>query len=450
MCTVYTVVGPLGKYAAALFLLKMQRFYQACSTRSGPTDAACQRRELRRKQPTDMSGSTRPILVGAAAAATATATAVALLLRRRLLSSQSTGGRRAAARLRAHFCRPVEATQLELLRQSAGVELVDVSAGDAVPVDAEILIIDPRQLMNPSWRRDQDLAALPSLRALVMPYAGILPEHLVELRGLLGDGRLGSSVMLHNLHHNAPMTAEMGVALLLAAAKRLVPADRRLRQGDWRPRGLPFPGATDIEPPMPMLLLEGRTALVLGFGALGSRVARVLLALGMNVLATRRTAPKGGARSAEGIVVHPADALPQLLPQADVLMVCVPSTAETRQLIGEAELALLPDQAIVVNVGRGEVLEERALYEALRSGKLHGAGIDVWYSYPKSYGETSRTPPSSMPFGELDSVVLSPHRGGGIGILDTELLRMRHLGEMLRVAALGQPMPNAWNFDKGY
>ena len=143
-------------------------------------------------------------------------------------------------------------------------------------------------------------------------------------------------------------------------------------------------------------------------------------------------------------------ALPQLLPEADVLMVCVQSTAETRQLIGAAELALLPDRAVVVNVGRGEVLEERALYEALRSGRLHGAGIDVWYSYPRSYDETSRTPPSSMPFGELDSVVLSPHRGGGIGILDTELLRMRHLAEMLRVAALGKPMPNAWNFDKGY
>lgn len=395
-----------------------------------------------------MAFSSRPILVGAA---TATATAVALLLRRRLMlrQSSSTAGH-AATRLRAHFARPVEATQLELLRRSADVDLVDVSHGDAVPTDVNVLIIDPRQLMNPSWRRAQDLAALPSLRALIMPYAGILPEHLVQLRALLGDERLGSSVMLHNLHHNAPMTAEMGVALLLAAAKRLVPADRRLRQGDWRPRGLPFAGATDIEPPMPMLLLEGRTALVLGFGALGSRVARVLLALGMNVLATRRTAPRGGARSAEGVVVHPADALPQLLPQADVLMVCVPSTAETRQLIGAAELALLPDRAVVVNVGRGEVLEERALYEALRSGRLHGAGIDVWYSYPRSYDETSRTPPSSMPFGELDSVVLSPHRGGGIGILDTELLRMRHLGEMLRVAALGKPMPNAWNFDKGY
>ena len=395
-----------------------------------------------------MAFSSRPILVGAA---TATATAVALLLRRRLMlrQSSSTAGR-ATTRLRAHFARPVEATQLELLQRSADVDLVDVSHGDAVPTDVNVLIIDPRQLMNPSWRRAQDLAALPSLRALIMPYAGILPEHLVQLRALLGDERLGSSVMLHNLHHNAPMTAEMGVALLLAAAKRLVPADRRLRQGDWRPRGLPFAGATDIEPPMPMLLLEGRTALVLGFGALGSRVARVLLALGMNVLATRRTAPRGGARSAEGVVVHPADALPQLLPQADVLMVCVPSTAETRQLIGAAELALLPDRAVVVNVGRGEVLEERALYEALRSGRLHGAGIDVWYSYPKSYDETSRTPPSSMPFGELDSVVLSPHRGGGIGILDTELLRMRHLGEMLRVAALGKPMPNAWNFDKGY
>ena len=131
-------------------------------------------------------------------------------------------------------------------------------------------------------------------------------------------------------------------------------------------------------------------------------------------------------------------------------MVCVPSTAETQRMIGRRELEMLPQGAIVVNVGRGDVIEEAPLYEALRSGRLHGAGVDVWYNYPKDYEAAACTPPSALPFGALDSVVLSPHRGGGIGILDTELLRMRHLGEMLRVAALGKPMPNAWNFDKGY
>ena len=87
----------------------------------------------------------------------------------------------------------------------------------------------------------QPVASLPALRALILPYAGLLPKHLEPLRAAFG-ARLGTSVQLHNVHHNASLTAEMAVALLLAAAKMIVPADRRLRAGDWRPRGYPYPG----------------------------------------------------------------------------------------------------------------------------------------------------------------------------------------------------------------
>ena len=296
---------------------------------------------------------------------------------------------------------------------------------------------------------DAVIPTLPALRALIMPYAGILPPHIERLRAVLG-ARLGEDVKLHNLHHNAPMTAEMALALLLSTAKRLLPADRRLRAHDWRPRGLPFAGVPHAEPPMPMLLLEGRTALVLGLGALGSRVAAVLAALGMRVMGTRRSARAGGGTRVDGIEVHsPAD-LDILLPQADVLMICLPSTPETRSLLGRRELGLLPQGAILVNVGRGDVVEEAALFDALRAGHLFGAGIDVWYRYPSTYEEAACTPPSACAFDELDCVVMSPHRGGGIGIRDTERLRMRHLGAMLQEAAHGRPMPNEWSFDKGY
>ena len=87
----------------------------------------------------------------------------------------------------------------------------------------------------------QPVASLPALRALILPYAGLLPKHLEPLWTAFGV-RLGASVQLHNVHHNASLTAEMAVALMLAAAKMIVPADQRLRAGDWRPRGYPYPG----------------------------------------------------------------------------------------------------------------------------------------------------------------------------------------------------------------
>ena len=105
----------------------------------------------------------------------------------------------------------------------------------------------------------------------------------------------------------------------------------------------------------------------------------------------------------------------------------------------------------MVNVGRGDVVEEAALYEALASGRLHGAGVDVWYNYPKEYAEAASTPPSALPFESLESVVMSPHRGGGVGVAATEELRMRHLGELLSEhAKSGRPLGNRWDFERGY
>jgi len=83
---------------------------------------------------------------------------------------------------------------------------------------------------------------------------------------------------------------------------------------------------------------------------------------------------------------------------------------------------------------------------------LHGAGLDVWWSYPATYEEALCTPPSAFPYGELDRVVLSPHRGGGIGVADLELARMRRIGEMLSAAGRDgvERMPHRWDFGLGY
>jgi len=260
-----------------------------------------------------------------------------------------------------------------------------------------------------------DLDAREGLRAVVIPYAGV-PR---STRELMAER---PTLTLHNLHHNAAPTAEMALALLLAAAKRIVPLDRALRNGDWSARYEP---ATE-------LLLEGAHAVVLGHGAIGQRVVRGAEALGMRVTPVRRGLPVD---------------LDELLPTANALVIALPLTSQTEGLIDAARLALLPDGCCIVNVGRGPILDEDALYRELASGRLR-AGIDVWYSYPKSAEDARNTPPSRHDFGALDNVVLSPHHAGSCTRI--EELRADHLARLLLVAARGEPIPNRVDLEAGY
>jgi phosphoglycerate dehydrogenase-like enzyme len=261
-----------------------------------------------------------------------------------------------------------------------------------------------------------------SVTTQIIPFAGVPAATLETMRAR-------PTIAVHNLHHNAPATAELAIALLLAAAKSVVPVDRRFRGGDWSDRG-------QMDRAMQ---LDGRNALVLGNGAIGQRVARACAGLGMTVDVIARR-PRDG--------YHGPEALRILLPRAQALMVCLPATARTEGMIGEAELALLPSDAILVNIARGPIVAEGALFEALKAGRIFGAGLDVWWRYPESRDAWASTPPSTLPFHELDNVVLSPHRGGHVK--DTEAQRMRALAELLNAAAHGDALPNRVDLDAGY
>lgn len=302
---------------------------------------------------------------------------------------------------------------------------VDLTVGSAVPAPAELLI-----LIAGRPQREQ-ITASSNLRALVIPWAG-LPEPTRQLMLEFPH------IAVHNLHHNARPVAEHALALLLAAAKFVVPMDRSLRTGDWTPRYQPNPS----------ILLHGRRALILGFGAIGQQVARLCRGLGMEVVAVRRKSSRPSSVADGGILLASPEALHTLLPRADVLIVCLPHTPETDGLIGADELALLPPGAVLVNIGRGPIVDEGAVYHALREGDLYAAGLDVWYNYPADEASRAHTPPSAYPFHELDNVVMSPHRAGGS--TDTERLRMQHLAELLNAAARGEPMPNRVDLEAGY
>ena len=323
----------------------------------------------------------------------------------------------------AHIVHPPQGTARTCLLDSLSSSL-SVSFGDhPIPEETSILVTGrPTQ---------EQLQALPDLRALIIPFAGV-PS---VTRDLLLEEH--PHLPVYNLHHNAAAAAELAVALLLAAAKTLIPVDRAFRQGDWRSR---YDGA-------PTTLLDGKRLLLLGLGAIGTRIATVCDALGMTISAVRRN-PSHPAPSF--VDVHPLSDLDALLSEAEVLAVTLPLTPETEGFIGSREIGLLPDSAIVVNVARGAIIDEKALFDALHCGRLAAAGLDVWYRYPTTEDERASLHPSEYPFHELDNVVMSPHRGGAFRLEELESRRMHDLAVTLNALASGGPVPHRVNLEAGY
>jgi D-3-phosphoglycerate dehydrogenase / 2-oxoglutarate reductase len=177
---------------------------------------------------------------------------------------------------------------------------------------------------------------------------------------------------------NARSVAELAIALLLALARNVALHDRGVRDGSWHRR-------TGVE-------LAGKQLGIVGYGAIGREVARIALGLDMRVVA-------------HDPFVHGAEVplveLDELYATSDAVSLHLPLTDETRGLIGAAELAAMKPTTFLINTARGGLVDEAALAEALRSGRLAGAALDGFDEEP--LGES--------PLRELDNVVLSPHAG---------------------------------------
>ena len=329
----------------------------------------------------------------------------------------------AAMALNVHYYIDPQVDALDLLHSKLG-DGIHLSTGK------EILPHSEHQILINGTPTPEQLAASPNLNTLIIPYAGVP----VDTRTLLAEF---PHIQVYNLHHNAAPTAEMAIALLMAASKFLVPIDRTFRESNWTPRYQTNPS----------LLLEGKTALILGFGHIGQRVGRFCQALGMQVIGVRRNleAPLISSLQAE---VHPPEELDQILLRSDILIITLPITSETEGLIGTKQLSALIPGGILVTVGRGRIVDQAALFEALTDGSLSAAGLDVWYNYPKTPEDRRDTLPADFPFHELDNVVMSPHRGGGSK--DTERLRMEHLARLLNAIHDGELTQNQVNIDAGY
>jgi D-3-phosphoglycerate dehydrogenase len=186
---------------------------------------------------------------------------------------------------------------------------------------------------------------------------------------------------------NAPSVVEHTIAMMYALAKRLDELDRAVREGDyWR-------GRTKLI----SMDVAGRTVLIIGLGRIGSRLAKVLNALGLKCLGVD---PAFTAAEIEAMGCEPVADFRTALPRADFLTVHCPLQDDTRNLIGAAELALMQPSAYVINCARGGILDEAALLEALNSGRIKGAALDVQVSEP---------PAPDDPLLACERLILTPH-----------------------------------------
>ncbi len=230
-----------------------------------------------------------------------------------------------------------------------------------------------------------------NLKLIQVPYAGVdpIPLDIVKER----------KIIVSNAHENALTVAEHGFALLLALSKNLVTHDKDLRKGVWH-------GWMANEPNFEVY---GKTLGIIGLGSIGREMAKRAKAFGMKVIGTKKDVNKDRELFKDFVdEIYPMEQLENVIEKSLFIFVSVPLTKETVNLISERELNLMKDKYLI-NISRGKVINEEALFNALKNEVLKGAAIDVWYIYPKP-GE--KIFPSKYPFHELDNVIMTPHSAG--------------------------------------
>lgn len=221
--------------------------------------------------------------------------------------------------------------------------------------------------------------------------------------------------------------AEYVMAAMLQRCVPIADADRRLRQGEWT-YWAGAPERTHGE-------MGGSTVGLLGYGHIGKAIAARARAFGLRIHVANRSAV-----AESGLVdrYFPLPASAEFWSSADTVVVTVPLAPDTRGMVGREAFQAMRRDAVLINVARGPVVEEQALFDALRDQRIGGAVIDTWYQYPAA--EDARGAPSALPFNTLPNVIMTPHMSGWT----TGTIRRRQaaMAENIRRRMRGEPCEN--------
>lgn len=272
-------------------------------------------------------------------------------------------------------------------------------------------------LVSNHWRAEYPAA--PKVRLVQSVATGV---ELFDLAALPA----GAAVCNSFGHETA--IAEYVVMTWLALHHRLMQISGEFRgRGSWR--------SSWVQSGAPHGEVRGSTLGIVGFGRVGQEVARRAAGFDVRILAANRSPrePRDGVER-----VYPLAELDRMLPQCDSVALCTALGPETTNLIDAHRLALMKPGAFLINIARGQVVDEDALYEALCDGRLGGAAIDVWWQYPTADNPQRRG--SRHPFHELPNVIVTPHNSGWT----QGMVRRRwdEIAENLRRFAANQPLIN--------
>jgi phosphoglycerate dehydrogenase-like enzyme len=261
------------------------------------------------------------------------------------------------------------------------------------------------------------------LRWVQSPAAGIGSLMFPEL--------LASDVVVTSARGiRARSIAEHVIGVTIALARQLPLAMRAQVQHRW--------AQDELEGPVSSVRsLQGLRMGILGLGAIGSEVATLASALGLRVSAIRRRPDSPVPAGVE--TVWPPDRLVDVLADSDVVVLSLPHTAGTKQLIGRRELDAMKRGALLINVARGKLLDDEAVVAALRDGRLGGAALDVFAREPLD---------ASSPYWDLPNVIVTPHTAGAMRDYWTPLVAL--FMDNLRRFERGEPLANVVDKSLGY
>jgi phosphoglycerate dehydrogenase-like enzyme len=285
------------------------------------------------------------------------------------------------------------------------------------------------------YRGDFDVARAPGLRWVQLESAGV--NHVHDTPLWRSDVQITSANGVH-----AVQIGEYVLAMLLAHFHKLPQMFRHQARGEW---------ARDERRAalMPAELREA-TLGVVGYGAIGREAARLAGSCGMRILATKRAGSSArydgwtpeGTGDAEGALPErffPPEQLPAMLAECDAVLLALPLSDATRHTIGARELAAMRPHALIVNIGRGGLINQAALVEALQQRRIGGAALDV--SDPEPL-------PADSPLWQLENVIISPHIAGMSRRYEQRAAQL--FAENLRRYLEGRPLLNLVSRERGY
>lgn len=214
-------------------------------------------------------------------------------------------------------------------------------------------------------------------------------------------------IKVANSHANARTVAEHTIALLLTSSKEIIHHDSLLRKGLWSSRFRDRPS----------MIIKGKTVGLLGFGAIGTECAKLLFGFDVKFIACKRN-PNRLTDEQKKIVEesYSTENLQQFLEKSDIIINSLPLTNETENFLSKKEFNQMKEGSILINIGRGKTINQEALYDSLKEGKLFAVGLDPMWNYARrnEIEKGEAVFPSDYPLQEFDNVVLSPHRAADV------------------------------------